>query len=275
MKIRCLLVLSLSSLLASGVSHGAVAAAFGLNFTTTSNGNPTSGTFDGVLFSDWTAKNVQTAANTTVASHAAGTFTLPQSDGAQLTGWVAKQDYWNPGTTGMPANSIFGGTLGGNQTGTSTGLSGFAGLVQFTNVSEWLTANSFTSLSITVYYSAYKTYNGGATDEKTALEAGYANIFSGEVTVGNAATYTSTATLIGSSTGTALGGSGTNPYYLIGSTVTGITDDFLVAERLTPDLGGQDFRGGIAAIKIEGVPEPSTALLGGLGALVLLRRRRR
>lgn len=274
MTLRHLFVFTVSSLLATGLSHSAVTTPFGLNFTTTANGNPTSGSFDGVFFSDWTAKNVQTSANTTVASHAAGTFTLPQSDGTQLTGWIAKQDYWNPGTTGVPANSVFGGTLGGNQTGTSTGLAGYAGLVQFTNVSEWLADNGFTTLNITVYYASYKTFNGGTVDAKAALEGAYAHVYSGELTTGNAASYTGTATLLGSSTGTALGGSGTNPYYLTGSTITGITDDFLVAELLTLDASGQDFRGGIAAIKIEGVPEPTAALLGSLGMLALLRRRR-
>ena len=39
---------------------------------------------------------------------------------------------------------------------------------------------------------------------------------------------------------------------------------------------GRDWQGGIGEIRFEGtlVPEPSAALLGGFGALLLLRRRR-
>jgi hypothetical protein len=59
-----------------------------------------------------------------------------------------------------------------------------------------------------------------------------------------------------------------------GSSVS-LSSSSLAIEKSALATTNNQHQGGIAAVLIQGVPEPSAALLGGLGALVLLRRRRR
>lgn len=240
-------------------------AAFGINFTR-NTGNPTSGSYDGVAYTDWTGTAIVTGG--TVASHDSTTFTLPQSvTSNRLTGWYGATDYWNPGTSGSPSN-IFGSTLGSNNNG-STGLSGYSSIIQFTNVAAWLADNGYSSLAVTVYYSGYANNTASA----GLGSNGAARILDGVITTANAGAFTSTQALIGTASGTISGGT-TGIYYGKG-VVAGLTGDFLVA---APDVAS--VTGGIAAIKIEGtpVPEPATYGLSGLGILATaaaVRRRRR
>jgi len=169
----------------------------------------------------------------------------------------------------MP-NNLFGSTLGGNKT---AGLSGHSAVVQFANVAAWLADNGYASLNLTVYYSSYATLNGNTTDAAPTFVSSYANIYLGDLDASNVGSFTSTAGLAGTAS---IATQGTGPYYAA-STISGITGNFVVAEL----LNNASFRGGIAALKIEGVsavPEPSAYGLLGAGALAGLtaaRRRRR
>ncbi len=183
----------------------------------------------------------------TGSTNAAGTTATIGLDG--VTGSVIYADYYQAGqlaNLGQP----FATLLGPNPIG-STGLS-----VDITlSLGTWMENNDFTAYSITVYYA------GRSENSETLMTDGDPDVhFTGGIS--------DTVTVTGH-------GNPANPTFWSG---IGQTHTFS-ATTLDIDmdyLGGTSaaFQAGIAAIKIEGIPEPATALMGAFGALALLRRRR-
>lgn len=164
-----------------------------------------------------------------------------------VTGTVRTVDYWQQNqlaTLGQPFGSVFGGS------GTLSGTTGKD--VQITlNLGSWMTANSFTSYTVTVFY------GGSDVDNRNAMLAASGTTING-------ATDTITLKQFESSNGR---WSGTGSSFLL-------SDSSLSIEKSALATTNNQHQGGIAAVMIHGVPEPSAALLGSLGVLAQLRRRR-
>ena len=165
-----------------------------------------------------------------------------------VTGTVRTVDYWQSNqlaTLGQPFGCVFGGS------GTLSGTTGKD--VQITlDLGTWMTANNFTSYTVTVLY------GGSDVDNRNAMLAASGTTINGT-------TDTITLKQYESSNGR---WSGT------GSALS-LSSSSLAIEKSALATTNNQHQGGIAAVLIQGVPEPSAALLGGLGALVLLRRRQR
>lgn len=129
--------------------------------------------------------------------------------------------------------------------------------VTFNGLSAWLAANNATSYNVTVYYSGdrdssravYLDENGGLNGTPDTVSVG------GQ---GDNLTFDSAAVLNGGTWWAAYG-----------SEHNFTSDQLVITNTSTADYGG------ISAIRIEAIPEPSSAALIGLGGLALIMRRRR
>lgn len=166
-----------------------------------------------------------------------------------VTGGVTYSDWYQQSqfaNLGQPFATLVGGDEIGN-----TGLS-----VDITlDLGTWMTDNGFTSYSVTVYYA------GRSEVSELRMTDGTPDVrFTGGITD------TVTVTTRGTTLTEYWGGNGANHTFT--STTLGIQMDYLSG------IDGNE-QAGIAAIRIQGVPEPTAPLLGAMGALTLLGRRRR
>lgn len=181
------------------------------------------------------------------------------SDGAKY--WQTSSSYWQP-AIGDALNPIYRATM--DVSYNAGVISGYASLVQFADLAGWMTANNYQSYNLILYTAAY----GGADPIFGSFD-----LFSGDYsTTTNGADLSNSLGVINPTLTLS-----TNNRWYARDVVTGLTaDNFLIAsEKL--DYTNSGGRGGIAAVALVGVPtipEPSIALLGGLGLLPLLRRRR-
>lgn len=188
--------------------------------------------------------NVQ---NVRTGTGAAGGTTASISLGG-ITGSVVYADYWQSSmltNLGQPYATVVGGR--------QIGATGNQAVISLTGFSAWMTANSYTGYQVLVYY-AGQTLGS----ENLATTPNTVSFTTGSGTV-------SDVIAVGAhGTSSAIQWSGTG-------TLQSFTDDTLTITSKYIDNQPH----GIAAIRIIGVPEPSAALLGGIGLLCLGRRRRR
>lgn len=109
-------------------------------------------------------------------------------------------------------------------------------------------------------------YNG-----EWGLKNSATRFYNPQFSINNGATWTNLGNRVNSNVSTGL--------YTDSRTVTGatnMTDEFLFRFLPKNDGGSNDYRFYMDEVTIShnGIPEPTTALLGGLGGLLLLRRRR-
>lgn len=178
----------------------------------------------------------------------AGTFAL-SLDG--ITGSATCADYWQNGhltALGQPYSSVIGGR--------QIGATGNQAVISLSGLNGWMATNSFSSYQVQVYYAGSST-----TSENLVSTANVVSFINGSGTTFD------TITIVPD------GGTPSTSRWSGTGTVQTFT-----ADTLTIDANYiNDQAHGIAAIKIVGLtsaPEPSTAMLGGLGLLGLLRRRR-
>lgn len=174
-----------------------------------------------------------------------------------VTGSVNWADYYQANqlsALGQPYATFVGARLIASGTGAGQNLSVLINL----DLDSWMTTGDYTSYKVTLYYA------GRSAAAETLMTDGDADVHFDDGTT----TADDTMTV-------ALHGSGSYPAFFGG---IGEVHEFSGSDlEITMDyLGGTSsgYQAGISAIKIEAVPEPSAALLGGLGVLALLRRRR-
>lgn len=218
----------------------ASAAVLAINFTGDTYSNPVgrnvTQTAFGVASGDWfnTVSNDGGTENTTIS-------------GVQFS-WTYSNDWAQSGafnTTGATGeDEVYYGYLDDGNAGAE---------ITVTGLSAWLAANAQTGYNVTIIMS---TGQGGSPSFLAPTlfnTSGGTNL--GTFTIGN---------IEAAHSG---GGVGIQGF----GSINGLTNDTLFVDG-SPRSG--DARGSIAGIIITSVPEPSTMLLGGIGALALLRRRR-
>ncbi|MGC4017184.1 MAG: hypothetical protein QM755_22130 [Luteolibacter sp.] len=259
------LVLASGALAAAVLPHANAAASIGINF----NNSDTAGSqLDGNLGAAWT--NVNTASGTSL--------TINGGDGATLN-WASSNFYqggaWTSSTVGGAFNTPIGmmrvylddgdgptagspGSLGAVN-GDSIGVT-----VNLTGLTAWLAAEGGTSYTIQAYFS---------TDMDSATFLPISVRDGGSVTSTVIETITPTVQGNGSWNGSILDPGAIQTDGTRGSAVfsTQFTQDTIT---LTLPVRDGSARGTLAGIIITAAPEPSAALLGTLGTLALLRRRR-
>jgi hypothetical protein len=159
-----------------------------------------------------------------------------------VTGGVSYNDYYQANqkaALGQPYATFVGSRLITSGTGAGSDLSVNIDL----DLSSWLTAGDFSSYKVTVYYAGRSDGSQALTPDDVVT-----------VTAQGADPYPA----FWAGTGAELEFTGNN---------LNIQMDY---------LGGttSGFQAGISAVKIEGVPEPTVAMLGAIGMLALIRRRR-
>lgn len=129
--------------------------------------------------------------------------------------------------------------------------------VTLTGLSAWLAANSATSYNVTVYYSGDRDSSRAVyLDENSGLNGTPDTVSIGGQ--GDYLTFDSGAVLNGGTWWAAYG-----------EAKNFTSDELVITNTSTADYGG------ISAIKIEAIPEPSSAALLGLGGVALILRRKR
>lgn len=181
----------------------------------------------------------------TGTTNAAGTTATISLDG--ITGSVTYADYWQS-TQLTNLGQPYATAIGGRQ----IGATGNAATVSLSGLDTWMTANNFTSYQITLYYAG-----------QTLASENLASTSQAVSFLSNATTSYDTITVGAHGTSNTAFWSGT------GTTQTFTGDTLAISMKY---INNQPH--GLTAIKIVGVPEPSAAVLGGLGLLALLRRRR-
>jgi hypothetical protein len=154
-------------------------------------------------------------------------------------------------------------------TGTYFTGDGIAGSIHLTGLASYMTANSATSYTLTLFFSSD---SNNAEFAHASVRSGIAGTPSLTAITDLALLGTVSDTLIGNGQApinNAATGGGTRAW----GSLSGLTADNIVVS-VPPRASNSSVRGSFSGFAITAVPEPSTALLGGLGFLALLRRRR-
>ncbi|BCU75758.1 hypothetical protein [Luteolibacter sp. LG18] len=181
----------------------------------------------------------------TGTTNAAGTTATISLDG--VTGSATYADYFQASqlaNLGQPYATFIGGA--------QIGSTGNEAAVSISGLNAWMTANNFTGYQVTLYYA------GRSLASENLASTSQAVTF-----VTSSGTSYDTVSVLAH-------GTPSNTTFWSG---TGAVQNFN-SDTLSISVKYLSQQSGLAAIKITGVPEPSAALLGGLGALALLRRRR-
>jgi hypothetical protein len=208
-----------------------------------------------MIAADATALGVDAYQNVRTGTTGTGVTATISLDG--VTGGVSYADYYQANqktALGQPYATFVGTKLITTGTGSGANLSVRIAL----NLSTWITTGDYDSYKVTVYYA------GRDAGSQTLMTDATADV---SLTDGaTTADDTVTVLLNGASPNTAFWGGKGATHEFTGTNLT-IDMDYLGSQAI-------GYRAGIAAVKIEGVPEPTAALLGSLGLLSLLRRRR-
>jgi hypothetical protein len=246
------LILTLCAMLATPASAAAV---IGMNFTEIYSAPQVSdGTADG--FSGWTDSELATGGP---FRNTGSNVSLAGSADVRMT-WNAA-NIWNAGAEDNNEQALYRQYLDdGDGGGSLVDGDGIGVSVTITGLSAWLATEGMTSYQIRAYSS---TDSDGATFHTITIHDGLT--FSGAV--------------LGSITPIVMGDndfptSGFDQNWDprgYGDSTNTLTADSIT---LTIPVSSGSVRGSLAALKITAVPEPSAVLLGSLGMLGLLRRRR-
>jgi len=253
---------SLLVLISSGMFSSLLpAAVITVNFTDGGSGagaasaSNTAGVVPGAYIQ--TVADNATAKSGTVASNLKDNSNTSTGVAISASGWTTGTYYSGSSGYNIPSGTTQSDKMMENYTQTT------GGTITLTGLSAWLTATGFTGYD--VYYYSEKAYRGEA--------AGSIAIGSEKYFLDNGGSGASAAGPFILGTDTTLAAAVTNrniANYVKFSGVTG--DTFTINVAQDGGYGNLSVNG----IQIVGVlvPEPSVALLGGLGFLALLRRRR-
>lgn len=223
-----------------------------------------------------TAMGIPGSAWTNIPNQGAGGSSSGTTTAGGLTVAWNSANAWQAGSEGLngtdASQQVFRNYLDDGDGGASYfDGDGYGVSIQVSGLSSFMGANSATKYSITLYF---------ATDATAVLPA---EIRQGLLPSVATATAISSLTQIGTVTPGALG-DGTYPFSTGAGTATDGhraigTLDGLSADAITIAIpknpGANGVRGSLAGFSISAVPEPSVSLmLGGLGLVGLLRRRR-
>ncbi|WP_193210664.1 PEP-CTERM sorting domain-containing protein [Luteolibacter marinus] len=235
------------ALLLTSSLAGSAAQVLVVNFSSAS-GNDMSAADATALGADL-FQNVRTGSTTTGTT---ATISL-----AAVTGGISYADYYQQNQNlalGQPYATLVGAKLITSGTGAGSNLSVNIDL----DLGAWLTAGDYSGYKVTVYYA------GRSAGAETLMTDSTADVHFDDGTL----TPDDTVTLShhGASPNTAFWAGIGHEHQFTGTNLN-IQMDY---------LGGTSsgFQAGISAIRIESVPEPSVALLGAIGILGLIRRRR-
>lgn len=237
------------------------AAVITINFTDGGNGAGTASASNtaGVVPGAY----IETVYNNATPKNSTNTANLKDNSGASsgvaitASGWVTGNYYSSSGYN-TPSGTTQSDKMMENFTQTT------GGTITLTGLSDWLTATGFTGYD--VYYYSEKAYRGEA--------AGSMTVGSQKYFLHNGGTGNSGAGPFKLGTDTTLAAAGTNKNIANYVKFSGITGDaFTITVAQDGGFGNLSVNG-LQIVGVNVVPEPSATLLGGLGLLALLRRRR-